>query len=650
MSSISSLTQRTSTLLSSNQALDRLQTTQRALADLQEQIATGNVVNRPSDDPSQTSSVLYLRRKLQEREQETKNLDAAKQTLNTADSVLGEATNILIEAQTLASSQIGVGSDAETREAESLVVEAQIQALVDLANTQFNGVSVFGGNNGAVANGLIFEEYLGGVRYTGSDQNLQTDVGSFQAQDFTSLGLTAFGDFEARVGTDVDLDPQVTSSTRLSEIQGNTNRGFVTGAISVTVNGSSVTVDLATADTLDDVATLVNDAITTAAPGAGSLTFTTTGFSLTGNGGNTVAIDDLTNSRTADSLGLDGLSSTGGVAVNSADLNPSLTPQTALASLNAALDLASGFQITQAGQTVTIDTSTAVTIQDLQNQIDDLDLGLRLDIDESGSGLDLVSEVAGVTLSVGENGGTTASDLGIRSFDTATRLTDFRYGVGVVTVEGEDDVQVSLHDGTSFNVNLDSAVTVSDAITLLQTAATTAGVAAGDFTIALATTGNGLVVTDNTVGAGDFAVSNLNGSHAAEHLGISSNVGAGTTITGEDNAMGRVENAFTHLINLRNSLELNDESGITVAGENIAGDINSVVSARAVVGVQAQRLEETSLRAEDQKLQEQSVLSSLQEADLTEVITKYQQMQLQLQATLQTSAQIQQLSLLDFLR
>ncbi|MEM9420785.1 MAG: flagellin, partial [Planctomycetota bacterium] len=100
----------------------------------------------------------------------------------------------------------------------------------------------------------------------------------------------------------------------------------------------------------------------------------------------------------------------------------------------------------------------------------------------------------------------------------------------------------------------------------------------------------------------------------------------------------------------RDSLKNNDESGITLASTQLEDDIDSVVSARAIVGVQAQRLEETRLRNEDQALQEQSVLSNLKDADLTEVISRYQQLQLQLQASLQTSAQIQQLSLLDFLR
>lgn len=650
MASISSATNRTSTQLSSQQALDRLQKTQRELANAQEQISTGRAINRVSDDPAQVASVLLIERRLQEREQEARNLELATQTLNTADAALGEATNVLIEANTIALSQIGVGSDPDTRKAESLVIDAQLSALVDIANTQFNGVSVFGGNNGAALDQRVFESFAGGVRYIGTGQNLQTDVGAFSSQDFTSQGRTAFGLFEAKVNNGRDLDPQASGATSLASIAGGTRSGFVPGTLSVTVNATEVTVDLAPADSFDDVATILTDAIEQIAPGSGSVTVGVAGFVVTGNGGNTVTISDPPGTRTAASLGLDGVSSTGGAAAVGVDIGVQITPLTELASLGAAVDFASGLTLTQGQQTVTVDFSGATTVQDLQNAISDLDLGLRLDVAEGGQGLEIISTVAGLEFSVGENGGTTATDLGIHSLNGDTRLTDLRQGNGLLTQEGEDDLQISLHDGTSFTVNLDAATTVAEVVGLVDAAAAAAGVLPGDFTLGVPAVGTGLIATDNTAGGGEFAITNAGGSHAAEHLGLLANAGAASTIIGTDTATRRIDNAFTDLIILRDSLKNNDESGITLASSQLEDDIDSVVSARAIVGVQAKRLEETRLRHEDQTLQEKSVLSSLKDADLTDVVSRYQQLQLQLQASLQTSAQIQQLSLLDFLR
>ena len=100
---------------------------------------------------------------------------------------------------------------------------------------------------------------------------------------------------------------------------------------------------------------------------------------------------------------------------------------------------------------------------------------------------------------------------------------------------------------------------------------------------------------------------------------------------------------------MRTALENDSTAGITLAGDQLETDIDSVVSARGSVGVQTQRLEESQLRYEQQAAQEQTVLSDLQDADLVEVLSRYQQLQIQLQASLQIAAQSQRQSLLDFL-
>ncbi len=656
MAGITPIISRTSTLLNSQTALARLQETQRELYDAQEQITTGRAINRPSDASAKVSSVLYLEQRLAEREQQQTNLTAASGYLNFADIGLADANNLLNEAHSIASSQIGVGSDENTRKSQAIVIDSQVQALLEIGNRQFNGLSVFGGNNGAAPGERIFEDFLGGVRYVGSADNLRGDVGSFEHQNLSANGVDAFGALSGRVKSTVDFDPAATSSTRLADVDGAVGRGVRDGTISLNINGTVYAVDLTTADTLSDVVTRVNDTIANNAPGAGSLALTATGFALTGNGGNTVSIADPTGGQTAVDLGLDGVSSTGGVPTAGADVGVRLTETTALAALGATIDFASGLVITQGAETRTVDLSTATTVQELQNIIRDLDLGLRIDINAAGDALDLVTEVAGLELSVGENGGTTAEDLGWRTLGDATLLSDFNHGRGVATKAGEDDAQFTLHDGTTFAVNFDTATTTQDVLTLINAAATTAGATVGtgpgQFAATLATTGNGIVLNDNTAGGNDFVFEELNQSRAIQHLGfgLENNAAAGTTLTSTDAATARVENLFTHLIDLRNSLDGNDPTGISLAAGRLEDDIESAISARATVGVQAKRLEDTKARTEDQTLTEQGMLSQIKDADLTEVITRYQQLQLQLQASLQTTAQIQQLSLLDFLR
>ena len=194
--------------------------------------------------------------------------------------------------------------------------------------------------------------------------------------------------------------------------------------------------------------------------------------------------------------------------------------------------------------------------------------------------------------------------------------------------------------------------TVQGVIDAVAAAEAAAGIAAGSVGVDLAAVGNGLVFTDNTAGGDDFIVYRVNQSHALQHLGfaVETNAGAGSTAAGSDAATVRVENVFTHLADLRDALRANDSAGITLAGSRLQDDVQRNIGAQGAVSVQAQRLDRLQETAADQTLTEQAMLSQLQDADLTEVATRFQQLQLQLQASLQVGSQTLQQSLLDFLR
>ncbi|HEX7011060.1 MAG TPA: flagellin [Phycisphaeraceae bacterium] len=649
MSRITPMFARPTSLMVSDQLLSRLRATQRQLLEAQVQITTGKRYNRPSDAPAHAGAILFLNRQLAVSEQYAQNLQQALSALNNMDAALSEAHDIALEAKTTAQSQIGVGSDAQTRQTTSLVIDAHIQSLIDLANRQFNQRPLFGGNAGAAEDQPIFEAFLGGVRYRGSRQSLQGDTGVTGGHLIGASGTDVFGALSARIESTVDLNPLASADTRISDLNGAQLQGVRKGSVRLTVNGASADVDLSNADTLNDVLTRINAAITAIDPAAGSLAITGGAFELTANAGHTIAIQDIGSGQTAADLGIT-LTAAGGVAAGS-DLNRRLTELTRLSDLGVAIDWASGLYITQGSQTQVADFSTAQTIQDLQNVIEQLNLGLRLEINEQADGLNLVSEVSGIRLSVGENGGTTAQDLGLRSFGLDTRLDEFRDGLGVENIEGEADFAVTLHDGTTFQVDIDGVTTVQELITAIETAAAGAGVTVGvDFAVSLASVGNGLVFQDNTAGAEEFRIENVGLSVAADHLGIAKNVGSGATLQGDDNASVRVENIFTHLIDLRDALANNDESGITLAGSRVEQDLDTLVRSRAAVGVEAQQVQQEQQRLEERQLMEKSMLSELQDADVAEVITRFTQLQQQLQASLQAGAQNLLTTLLDYLR
>ncbi len=630
--------------------LSRLRQTNSSMYDLQRQISTGLKQSVPSDDPSATSGIMFLQDALSSRSQYQSNLNHALAVLNDIDQALGESNNILVESQTIASSLINAST--EEREAEALVIDAQLQAMMDIGNLQLNGLSIFGGNAGAADNGLIFEAFLGGIRYTGSDENLAADSGVLEEYAFTSNGVEAFGALSARVASIIDLDPDATVDTKINTLDGVKSLGVTLGEVSLTVDGTQVMVDLSDANTLGDVLSRLNLAIDDINPAAGWLALGTTGFELTNTAGHTIVIDDIGNGRVATDLGLELTAiQPGGVTRFGGDVQPRLTLTTELSDLGPAIDLASGLLITQGEQTRTADFSSANTVQDLVNEIDRLQLGLRLEINDEGTGLNLVSEVSGISLSVGENGGTTASDLGIRTYGPNTSLSDFRNGLGIEPITGQDDMLFTVNNGMSFGVDASGLGTVDELITAIEDAATAAGLTVGvNFSVDYVSSGNGLVFTDNTAGINGFTIERVGESLVADQLGMLKEDGTALTFTSSDEAMVRVENVFTHLTDLRDALLNDDTLGITIAAGKLDVDTQQVTQARATVGVRAQRVERQIERSEDLKLMEETMLSDLRDADLTEVITRYSQLQVELQASLQIGAQNLQYSLLDFLR
>jgi flagellar hook-associated protein 3 FlgL len=74
-----------------------------------------------------------------------------------------------------------------------------------------------------------------------------------------------------------------------------------------------------------------------------------------------------------------------------------------------------------------------------------------------------------------------------------------------------------------------------------------------------------------------------------------------------------------------------------------------VVRVRGETGARVQEIESRQQRLDDQNLATRSLLSSVEDTVFTEAISRFQTIQTALQASLQTSAKVLNLSLLDFL-
>src|SRR5438105_906901 len=131
---------RVSNQLQSSVALSSLATTQQQLLEVQNQISTGKRVNVASDDPGAAAIIQQLQKTLEQRQGFAANLQHAGSQLGEVDTTLGDLTNILQQAQTLAASNVGSDVTGAQRQGAAAVVKSLLQQALSIANKQFNGV------------------------------------------------------------------------------------------------------------------------------------------------------------------------------------------------------------------------------------------------------------------------------------------------------------------------------------------------------------------------------------------------------------------------------------------------------------------------------------------------------------------------------
>jgi flagellar hook-associated protein 3 len=634
---------RVSTGQNSSIVLANMSKTQQDLLNLQEQLSTGQSINVPSDNPVGADRIMNYLTQISKTSQYETNIQAATGRLNLADSSLQSATDVITQAQQIYQEQRGGSSDAQSRLQAADSITQLLQQAVGLANTQFEGTSLFGGSKTNVA---PFQIQGGGVVFNGNYDELNTAIAD-GTQMVTNVTAQAFGGLSDEIrGLDpvtqlpIDFRPRASLSTQLSDL--NSGRGVALGSIQV--NGAtSATINLGDAKSISDVIALINNAGTGV---TASLNTGTNTIDLTS--GTAFSIQEVANGTTAGDLGIAVSGGPGTVA--GAPLKPALTLDTQLGDLfgGAGVD-PSGLIIANAtsGGTLTAtlgpsDFAPTNTIGQLLNAINGSGTEVVAQLNSAGTGIDVVSKLSGGRLTISENGGTTAATLGLLSTLGRANLTDLNNGLGLGTVPGPD-IQITKKDGTTVLLDLDNAQTVNDLVnTINQQPGLTA-----------ALVGNQLQITDTTPGTGTFSIQNYGGSTAADTLGISGSVtGAGPqTITSAPLASAGVQTngIFTALIRLRDALSSNNTGAMDVASGLLNQANEKILDSRGDIGARTQTLTMTTNRLDLQKTELQKLRSDTQDVDLAAVATQFSIEQNVLQASIQSAAQILQTTVLSFM-
>ncbi len=126
-----------------------LQAGQAKLAALQEKGTTLQNITRPSDDPAALATALATRGRLQAADQYSNNISDGTGWLNTADSALGQATNVLDRIRDLTLQASNGSLNQPAKDAIAAEIEGLSKDLLASANTKYLGRNVFAGNSDA---------------------------------------------------------------------------------------------------------------------------------------------------------------------------------------------------------------------------------------------------------------------------------------------------------------------------------------------------------------------------------------------------------------------------------------------------------------------------------------------------------------------
>jgi flagellar hook-associated protein 3 FlgL len=622
--------------------LNTMRSNQLGLYNVQNQIATGLRFQRPSQEPLAAGAAGRLDRKLESLAQVQKNLRDANAFLAEGESAMQDAINLAIEANTLAIEAASDGLTPDERSSLAVVIDSILEQLVSIGNREHLGTPLFSGHYGDSA---PFEQLADGVLFRGDAGRLKTILDTNLAQDtFSISGLEFFQTESAAVVGFADLDPRLTLDTRIADLDGALGQGVGLGRIAVSDGATTVDIDLTGVDTIGDLLDRLNagmpdtlvaiadaDAIRIQSAGAAPVRVT-----ITDTAGGTTAVDlgIFTNQPLAAIAGL--------------DLNARLTERTRISDfyLGAGVDLTNGFTITNGAETARLDFAGAATLEDLLNRINQTDIGVTARIAADGSRIEIRNRVSGRALRISENGGLVATALGVRSLHAGVPLSALRQGLGVDSVVG-DDFRVTTEDGTTIDVDINDldlgSATVQDVLNLLNTRG------GGAITATLSQAGAGIVIADNTDGAGALRIERLNVSPTIDSLGLNVAATGGQLVGGDVNPIV-VDGPFTALLELRTAMRADDAKAVTAAGQRLQRTLSEMQRVQGELAARARVMLERETRVEAETVGTRLLLSEARDTDLTEAVVRFQQAQTALQANLAVSSTVFDLSLLDYLR
>ncbi|MDQ3333480.1 MAG: hypothetical protein M3552_23020, partial [Planctomycetota bacterium] len=311
------------------------------------------------------------------------------------------------------------------------------------------------------------------------------------------------------------------------------------------------------------------------------------------------------------------------------------------------IDLSAGLRVTSGSTTAVIDFTGATTVEDVLNAIRAQTKAAGIDVvvglNDARTGISVAGRTSGSKFSIGENGGTAASDLGLRTFTAQTWLTELNLGIGAPTGEPYR-LEITRRDGTSVSLDLSAATNVQDVLNAVN------AVDPGVLVASLNTTGNGITLLDDDgMSTGPLTVAMNPLSQALGLAGSEAGADPAVPLVGGDPNPQEAQGVFNLLLRLEKALRTGDDVELNRLAPKIEREIDRFDEVRADVGTRLQTLEEVENRLKDRAVTLQESLSNVFDADLADILSQVAYRQATLEATLRVAAQTMGLSLINYL-
>jgi flagellar hook-associated protein 3 FlgL len=132
----------------SNSFLSDMRTNLGNLQTLQQQMTSGKEIRKPSDDPAKVARAMQLHTDINANKQYKENISDTINWLDTTDTALGQAGNVLQKVRELLVSAGNAAYGSSERKSIKDEINQRIDEYAQILNTSFDGKYIFGGTRG----------------------------------------------------------------------------------------------------------------------------------------------------------------------------------------------------------------------------------------------------------------------------------------------------------------------------------------------------------------------------------------------------------------------------------------------------------------------------------------------------------------------